>query len=349
MAWTCFDRLPPVDCEDVMHLTSIKGTLPCRVGSQNLREKPPVTEPWCVLLASREDPQRPKMTAQGHSAAQRPALYNRDPLTTALRRATALTSLDQIAAVIAGPADHWRQGSLSELGILNLFVQPKHQGTAYEVLLALLMLENRISPSAAVLFLPADCIVNDEVVMTNSLASMAEWIVEEPGPVYLLGAIPEGPHDQLGYIVPWHDVMLMPTGVYEFVERPDVHRARELINAGGLWNTFIFGGSLVSLIQLFRPRFDATIAALRAALRSDDIARDLIRTYNNLKSVDFSQELLAGQTDNLKVLRLLRCGWWPLKPPTPTALARPHLHTSSQADQGTILSHPHAATQPAPL
>jgi mannose-1-phosphate guanylyltransferase len=289
------------------------------------------------------------MTAQGHSAAQRPALYNRDPLTTALRRATALTSLDQIAAVIAGPADHWRQGSLSELGILNLFVQPKHQGTAYEVLLALLMLENRISPSAAVLFLPADCIVNDEVVMTNSLASMAEWIVEEPGPVYLLGAIPEGPHDQLGYIVPWHDVMLMPTGVYEFVERPDVHRARELINAGGLWNTFIFGGSLVSLIQLFRPRFDATIAALRTALRSDDIARDLIRTYNNLKSVDFSQELLAGQTDNLKVLRLLRCGWWPLKPPTPTALARPHLHTSSQADQGTILSHPHAATQPAPL
>jgi mannose-1-phosphate guanylyltransferase len=323
-----------------MHLTSIKGTLACRVSNRNLREKPPVTEPWCVLLAGREDPQRPKMTAHGHSAAQRPALNNRDPLTTALRRATAVTSLDQIAAVIAGPADHWRQGSLSELGIRNLFVQPKHQGTAYEVLLALLMLENRISPSTAVLFLPADCIVNDEVVMTNSLASMAEWIVEEPGPVYLLGAVPEGPHDQLGYIVPWHDVMLMPTGVYEFVERPDVQRARQLINAGGLWNTFIFGGSLASLIQLFRPRFDAAIADLRAALRSDDIAPDLARAYNKLTSVDFSQELLARQIDNLKVLRLLRCGWWPLKPPSPTALARPHLHPSSQADQGTILSHP---------
>ena len=63
--------------------------------------------------------------------------------------------------------------------------------------------------------------------------------------------------------------MLMPTGVYEFVERPDVHRARRLINAGGLWNTFIFGGSVASLIQLFPPRFDATIADLRAALQSD--------------------------------------------------------------------------------
>jgi mannose-1-phosphate guanylyltransferase len=287
-----------------------------------------VTEPWCVLLASREDPQLPRMTAQGRSAAQRPALNNRDPLATTLRRATAVTSLDQIAAVIAAPADHWQQGSLRELGIRNLFVQPKHQGTAYEVLLALLMLESRISPSAAVLFLPADCIVNDEVVMTNSLASMAEWIVDEPGPVYLLGAAPQGPHDQLGYIVPWHDVMLMSTSVYEFVERPDVHRARKLINAGGLWNTFIFGGSLASLVQLFRPRFDATIADLRAALRSNHIALDLVRAYNSLTSVDFSQDLLARQTDNLKVLRLLRCGWWPLKPPTPTALARPHLHNN---------------------
>ena len=287
-----------------------------------------MTEPWCVLLASREDPQRPGMTAQGRSAAQRPALNNRDALTTTLRRATAVTSLDQIAAVIAAPADNWRHGSLKELGIRNLFVQPKHQGTAYEVLLALLMLETRISPSTAVLFLPVDCVVNDEVVMTNSLASMAEWIADEPGPVYLLGAVPQGPHDQLGYIVPWHDVMLMPTGVYEFVERPDVHRARKLINAGGLWNTFIFGGSLASLIQLFRPTFYATIADLRAALRSDHIALDLVRAYNNLTSLDFSQDLLARQTDNLRVLRLLRCGWWPLKPPTPMALARPHLHNN---------------------
>ena len=281
-----------------------------------------MTEPWCVLLASREDPHRPRMTAQGHSAAQRPVPNNRDPLTTTLRRAAAVTSLDRITAVIAGPANHGRQDLLRDLGIRNLFVQPKHQGTAYEILLALLMLENRVSPSTAVLFLPADCIVKDEVVMTNSLASMAEWIVDEPGAVYLLGAVPEGPHDQLGYIVPWHDVMLMPTGVYEFVERPDVHRARQLINAGGLWNTFIFGGSLASLLQLFQPRFDATIADLRAALRSDHIAPALLRAYDQLTPVDFSQELLARQTDNLKVLRLLRCGWWPLKPPTPTAFAR---------------------------
>ena len=270
-----------------------------------------MTEPWCVLLASREDPRR-------GSAAQ-PVRNKRNPLAATLRRAATVTSFDRIAAIISAPADPWRQSPLNELAPGNLFVQPKHQGTAYEVLLALLLLEARISSATTVLFLPADHIVDDEEVMTNSLMSMIEWIAEEPGPVYLLGALPQGPHDQLGYIVPWHDAILMPTSVYEFVERPDILRARRLINAGGLWNTFIFGGSVASLLTLFPPRFDATIANLRAALQSDHIEDDLIRSYDRLTPVDFSEDLLARQTDRLKVLRLLRCGWWPLKSPAPTS------------------------------
>jgi mannose-1-phosphate guanylyltransferase len=247
-------------------------------------------------------------------------------LTAALRRAATVTSLDRIAAVIAAPGESARQDSLRELGVRNLFVQPKHQGTAYEVLLALLLLESRTAPATPVLFLPADYIVNDEEVMTNSLLTMAEWIADEPGPVYLLGAVPQGPHDQLGYIVPWHDAMLMPTGVYDFVERPDLCRARKLINAGGLWNTFIFGGSVASLVKLFRPRFDVVIAELRAALQSEQVEPDLGSSYDRLRPVDFSQDLLASQIDNLRVLRLLRCGWWPLKSP---ALHRPPVHAPS--------------------
>jgi len=266
-----------------------------------------VIEPWCVLLASREDPRG--------SSAQQSAINKRDPLAATLRRAATVTSFDRIAAVVAAPGP-WRQNSLRELAPRNLFIQPKHQGTAYEVLLALLLLESRISPATTVLFLPADHVVDDEEVMTNSLMTMIEWIAEEPGPVYLLGALPQGPHDQLGYIVPWHDAILMPTGVYEFVERPDIHRARRLINAGGLWNTFIFGGTVASLVKLFPARFDAMIADLRAALQSGHTESDLVRLYDRLTPVDFSQDLLARQTDQLRVLRLLRCGWWPLKSPT---------------------------------
>jgi mannose-1-phosphate guanylyltransferase len=276
--------------------------------AETLGENSLVTEPWCVILAGRADPRR--------GVAQQPALNRRDPLIATLRRAVTVTSLDRVAAVIAAPAVPWRQSPLKELATRNVFVQPRHQGTAYEVLLALLFLESRISSATPVFFLPADHVVDDEEVMTNALTTLVEWISEDPGPVYLLGALPQGPHDQLGYIIPWHDAILMPTGVYEFVERPDIHRARRLINAGGLWNTFIFGGCVASLIRLFPPSFDATIAAVRAALQSDDTELDLARLYDRLTPVDFSQDLLARQTDQLRVLRLLRCGWWPLKAPT---------------------------------
>jgi mannose-1-phosphate guanylyltransferase len=281
-----------------------------------------MTEPWCVLLASRVAPPQHGTTAPTPSEAQTPAQQKRDPLTASLRRASTVTSPGRIAAVIAAPADPWRHTSLHEIGMSNLFIQPRHRGTAYEVLLALLTLESRIPPAATVLFLPVDHVVNDEEAMTKSLLTMAEWIAEEPEAVYLLGAVPQGPHDQLGYIVPWHDSMSMPSGVYEFVEGPDVNRARQLMSAGGLWNTFIFGGTAASLVKLFGTGFEATIADFRAALQSDAIDLELDRAYQRLAPADFSQDVLALRTDSLKVLRLSRCGWWPLKSPTLNASGR---------------------------
>jgi mannose-1-phosphate guanylyltransferase len=134
--------------------------------------------------------------------------------------------------------------------------------------------------------------------------------------VYLLGAVPEGPHDQLGYIVPWHDAIHMPTSVYEFVERPDVREARRLISVGGLWNTFMFGGTLSSLVNLFHPEFATIITELRAALRAQSQnVGPVARTYDVLPPVDFSQNVLAKRIDQLHVLRLPRRGWWPIAEP----------------------------------
>jgi mannose-1-phosphate guanylyltransferase len=274
-----------------------------------------------MLLASREDAQRPDIATQEHSAAQEPppAMIARDPLAQTLRRAATVSSLDRIGAVIAEPASHRRLSAIKELAVGNIFVQPKHQGTAYEVLLALLQLEGRVAPTTPIIFLPCDHVVSDEEIMTRSLVDMLEWISDAPQPVYLLGTVPEGPHDQLGYVVPWHAAPQMPTSVYEFVEKPDVLQARKLINAGGLWNTFIFGGTWLSILQLFRPRFDATITALRTALEAESNAtteqRCLVDIYDRVTPVDLSRDLLASQVGSLNVLRLPRCGWWPMKSP----------------------------------
>jgi mannose-1-phosphate guanylyltransferase len=193
----------------------------------------------------------------------------------------------------------------------DVFVQPDHRGTAYEVLLALLCVSARISPETPIIFLPSDHVVSDEEVITSSLSCMAEWMRRDPSKVYLLGAVPEGPHDQLGYIIPWYDAMHMASGVYEFVEEPDMRQARKLINAGGLWNTFIFGGTWSCLLALYRPRFDAVISSLRAAYdaRSKLFDMNALRSiYDSLIPADFSRDLLVPQTHRLSVLRMPRCG-----------------------------------------
>jgi hypothetical protein len=278
-------------------------------------------DPWCVLLASREDAQRPASATPEHGAALEapPAMIARDPLAQTLRRAATVSPIGRIGAVVVEPARHRRLSAIKELPVGNIFVQPEHQGTAYEVLLALLQLEGRVAATTPIIFLPCDHVVSDEEVMTRSLVDMLEWISDAPQPVYLLGTVPEGPHDQLGYVVPWHAAPQMPTSVYEFVEHPDVLQARKLINAGGLWNTFIFGGTWLSILQLFRPRFDPTIAALRGALEAKSNAtterRSLADIYDRVTPVDFSRDVLATQVGNLNVLRLPRCGWWPMKSP----------------------------------
>jgi mannose-1-phosphate guanylyltransferase len=267
-------------------------------------------------------------------------MTTRDPLAQTLRRAATVSSRDKICAVIAGPGERWRLSAIKDLALGNIFVQPKHQGTAYEVLLALLQLEGRVPSETPIIFLPFDHVVRDEEAMTRSLVNMIEWISDSPQPVYLLGAVPEGPHDQLGYVVPWHIALQMPSGVYEFVEKPDVREARKLINAGGLWNTFIFGGIVASILELFRPQFDATITALRDALQANSSSpiapRALTAIYDRLTPVDFSRDLLTKQADCLNVLRLTGCGWWPLKSPKYPEIVdadAPLLHTGSNANE----------------
>lgn len=283
-------------------------------------------DPWCVLLASRSNADLAAITAPvlrwepkiGSPPRDRAIRIAQEPLTDALRRAAEIASLDRIGAVVDETAPRSQRSALSDIPAANIFSQPRHQGTAHEVLLALLQLEDRISSATPVVFLPSDHTVADESVLMKALANLIECIDANTRPVYLLGAVPEGPHDQLGYIVPWHDAWHLPMTVYDFVEKPDIRNARKLINGGGLWNTFIFGGTVASMMALFNPAFDATIAAMRTALThttESAVARSLASIYERLNPRDFSHDVLAKCPDSLKVLRIPHCGWWPLKSP----------------------------------
>jgi mannose-1-phosphate guanylyltransferase len=264
--------------------------------------------PYCILLADRP------LSSDAAAAA---SIKRKDPVADALRLGEALTSRERLFAVVS---DSDRQPPALQVVVRdNLIVQPRHRGTAFEILLALLAIEAQAEQGVPVIFVPTDHVVSDQSTMARSLVEMGLWVQSEPDRVYLLGAAPEGPHDELGYIIPWYDARETPAAVYEFVERPDARRARQLINAGGLWNTFIFSGTIQSLLGLFRPRFDKAISAIRPAMKwgpaNPSYAKLLAVVYERLEAVDFSQDVLSARVEGLRVLRVPNCGWWPLKSP----------------------------------
>lgn len=276
------------------------------------------SRPYVVVLAGRGLP--PVLAPDERAVAATRTLSVKNPFSETLRRAAHVASRDRVAAVLSEPVPEHLLTCLEGFDNRNLFSQPRYLGTAYEVLISLLHLEPRIPATTPIIFLPSDHVVSIEEVMTCALHNMIEWITNEPTPVYLLGAAPEGPHDELGYILPWLDGQQIPTGVYEFIEKPAMREARRLINAGGLWNTFIFGGTYCAILELFRP-YAATIDALRTALSAQTQGvrkrqtHSLLSLYQRLAPLDFSRDLLSGQTDKLNVLRLPPCGWWPLRSP----------------------------------
>ena len=79
---------------------------------------------------------------------------------------------------------------------------------------------------------------------------------------------------------------------------------------GALWNVFIMAASVRTLLSLFDSRFAGTIAAMRGFEGAH-----LDAVYQNLRSVDFSRDVLQGRESMLKVLTVPHCGWTDLGTP----------------------------------
>ena len=196
-------------------------------------------------------------------------------------------------------------------------MQPRNCGTAHGILLALLRIERR-APNSIVVLLPADHYLTDETTMARSLRTATNLAADHDGLVYLLGAEPDHPDPELGYIVP-SARRAEAAAVLRFVERPTTEKAGILLREGALWNTCILAGSLRALLNLFEGHWLSTVAAMRRAL---ELAQNgvigpaaLEFLYANLDSLDFSRDVLERHEQLLQVLRVPSCGWTDLGTP----------------------------------
>jgi mannose-1-phosphate guanylyltransferase len=281
-----------------------------------------VSNTWAVVLAGGDGSRLRDITTTeaGEVIPKQFCSLQRDTclLEDAIMRAEAVAMPPHICSVVAEQHRRWWSSALKSLPGQNIFVQPNNRGTAHGIMLALLQIERR-APSSVVVLLPADHFVTDEATMARSLRTAANLAADNKGLVYLLGAEPDHPDNELGYIVPIEQRRDAAMGVLRFAEKPTSETARAMIREGALWNTFILAGSVRAFLSLFEGRFAATVRDMRRALepaqspRLGSAALELL--YADLEPHDFSRDVLERHEQILQVLRVPSCGWTDLGTP----------------------------------
>ena len=269
---------------------------------------------WAVVLAAGEGSRLRSLTRdeRGVTVPKQFCSLQGGPclLQEALQRAASTVPLQRICSVVAEQHRQWWAPILSYLPEQNVFSQPQNKGTAFGILLPLLRILER-DPNATVLLLPADHYLSDEKVMAASLRRAAAFAQSDPGSIYLLGVEPDEPDTELGYILPEAPGRTSASAVCGLSRNqtrpePACCSMREHCGMFSSWPA-----AVRTLLSLFDNRFATTIAAMRGF---EGASLDSI--YQNLRSVDFSRDVLQGRESMLKVLTVPRAAgptWAPRK------------------------------------
>lgn len=275
-------------------------------------------------------------------------------LEDAIARAKSLVAADRVCTIVAQQHRQWWSDSrplLESLELDNLIVQPRNLGTGIGILYSLLHILAK-DDRAQVVLLPADHYVRDEDVLNRSLLQALERVGKSAERPILLGLQPEGPDTDLGYILPGDPDPLGGCAVARFIEKPGFPVAREIIEAGGLWNTFIFVGSAHTLLDLYLPRFAPLVMEMQVSLSNGGSAGSptgswpaLLSLYERLPELDFSRDLLEGHAASLCVMRVPPCGWSDLGTPRRVGEIVQRLGGEEHAERAAAAAHLNLAAQ----
>lgn len=197
----------------------------------------------------------------------------------------------------------------------KLIAQPSSRDTGPGVFLPLDYVR-RQDPEATVVTLPSDHCVYPESMFTRRVRNAVEAAEALPDRPVLLGASPEKPDVDLGWIERGESLRSsynpVVCGVSRFVEKPAIEEAERAMKSGGLLSTLVIVSRLNALWSLGRCHFPETIALLERATGAFDTDGEdtaLQRIYQEMPSWNVSSDLLGRSAANLAVMELDGIFW----------------------------------------
>ena len=234
-------------------------------------------------------------------------------LQATVERAACLAPLRRVLVIVCAAHEHLASKQLAGYRGVELMVQPRNLDTAPGILLPLSRIVSR-DPSARVVILPSDHHLAAPAPFVEAIRQAADASRCKSDGLTLLGAVPESPETEYGWIVPgpaFRDSHRQVRRVERFVEKPPEALAQRLFEAGGLWNTFVSTGTASAYWVLASRHLPDLTADLESHARIGglpDAARALEVIYSRTAPVNFSRAILE-QAGGLRVVPVAASGW----------------------------------------
>jgi mannose-1-phosphate guanylyltransferase len=183
----------------------------------------------------------------------------------------------------------------------TVIVQPANRETGPGLLLPLTYI-HKSYPNAVVAVFPSDQFVLEADRLMKHMRLAYAVVRQYPHNLVLLGVAPDYEEADYGYIIPSPERDITGWGtkpVQAFVEKPNVLQAQELIGQGALWNTMLmvfYTGTLFRLVNELEPQVYHYFESIYDAIGTPAEADVIQAAYGELRTVNFSKELLEPMT-----------------------------------------------------
>lgn len=269
-------------------------------------------QPWAIVLAGGDGTRLQGLTRiiEGDS---RPKQFSRifggcSLLGQTRERLRPVFSDDRILFVVTKNHDSFYSTELADVDRSRVLEQPANRGTGVAIIAALLQVWNQ-EPDAIVGLFPSDHYYSDDEAFAETVQRGIEVSAKHNESIVLVGAKPQWPEVEYGWIEPGAAVGNggdKPVfGVNRFCEKPPLTEAHELMKQGGMWNTFVTIGHAAAFLELLSTRVLTAVKVISDALAAGDL--DMV--YHEMDTIDFSKDVLSLDPSNLLVVEDSMSGW----------------------------------------
>jgi len=277
---------------------------------------------WAAILAG-GDGTRLQLFTEALFGDNRPKQFCRllgqyTLLASTRMRLTANASPQRTLAVVTRHHEPFYREELAGMPAPLLIEQPSNRGTGVAIVYALARIA-RSDPHAVIGLFPSDHHYENETVFQRATAGAYALAACEPARIVLLGAKPDRPETEYGWIARGESLGMTHVtrghavhGVARFHEKPDLATATDLLRGDALWNTFVMVGHISAFVDLLGRSAPLMRSAFEWLRRAPDVEAERLEAealYATLPSIDFSKDVLSQNPDRLSVLTLIDAGW----------------------------------------